>query len=180
MQRLSTIKIFIAGLPDSGKTTFVKTSSEITPLSTDVKVSDRETTIAFDFGLITLKTGHRIYVYGLPGQERFSFMWEIINKGAMGYIYLIPAGGYDIPKIVSHFSMTRKITSLPFIVGFTKLDLYRDASDLIQQIKTTIELNDDEIITLDPRKVIDVKSAIEKLFEKILRNYEEKYLIERY
>jgi len=162
-------KFFVAGPPDAGKTTFVKTISEIKPLLTDVRTTNRSTTVAFDFGLLKLDDRREIHVYGLPGQDRFSFIWEIVKKGALGYIYLVPAVGSDPMEITTNYLAIKKIAQLPHIVGVTKSDIAKTESAFIFQIAGALEILPEDIITVDPRKKIDVKRALEILFKKIIR-----------
>lgn len=161
-------KFFVAGLPDSGKTTFVKALSEVKPLDTDVTSSGRKTTVAFDFGLLKLEENIEIHLYGLPGQERFSFMWEILKKGAIGYIYLIPALGYNVESIVSHYEKTATIASLPHVVGITKTDLNPYSKEDIMKIAEMLEIDAGSVILIDPRKKEDAKTALKRLVSRVI------------
>lgn len=164
----SVYKFFVAGLPDSGKTTFVKSLSEVSPLDTDVLSSGRKTTVAFDFGLLKLEENLEIHLYGLPGQERFSFIWEILKKGAIGFVYLIPALGYDLESIVAHYEKTVSIASLPHVIGITKTDLKPLDSEDILKISRSLDVDAGSVFLIDPRKREDAKTALIRLIGKVI------------
>jgi signal recognition particle receptor subunit beta len=88
------VKVVVTGPFAAGKTTLIRTISEITVLSTERGITDStrkrkaETTVAMDFGRITLDPEHVLYLFGTPGQERFWFMWDELSDGALGAVVL--------------------------------------------------------------------------------------------
>ncbi len=98
---INEYKLLFVGSMGVGKTTAITAVSEIPPISTDVTNSDREsfdkdsTTVTLDYGRITLPSGDRLRLYGIPGQKRFSFMWPMLENGAMGAILLADASRPD-------------------------------------------------------------------------------------
>lgn len=87
-------KLLFSGPMGAGKTTAISTISDIPPVSTEARNTDLErhgkthTTVAMDYGEIALPGGEQLRLYGMPGQERFDFMWKISSKGALGVVLL--------------------------------------------------------------------------------------------
>ncbi len=96
MNKSEKIKFVFTGSVGAGKTTAIKAISEVDTISTEVKPSEeiiikrkRTTTVAMDYGQLTLDDGEKIYLYGTPGQRRFDFMCPILTQGALGLVILI-------------------------------------------------------------------------------------------
>src|SRR5439155_26732221 len=93
----TAVKIVVTGPFSAGKTTLIRTISEITVLSTEKSITDEprsrkpDTTVAMDFGRITIDRDLVLYLFGTPGQDRFDFMWEILGEGMLGYVLLVDA-----------------------------------------------------------------------------------------
>jgi signal recognition particle receptor subunit beta len=92
---MSTFKIVFAGPVGAGKTTSIATISDIEPFTTEEFATDEvrdikdKTTVAMDYGVMELGNGEHIHLYGVPGQIRFDFMWEIIVEGGIGLVLLL-------------------------------------------------------------------------------------------
>jgi signal recognition particle receptor subunit beta len=88
-------KIVFVGSMGSGKTTAIRNISDVAPISTEVDNSTRAefdkatTTVAMDYGEVALADGDILRLYGTPGQARFDFMWKILGRGALGFIFLV-------------------------------------------------------------------------------------------
>ncbi len=88
-------KLVFCGPMGAGKTTAIRAISEIPPISTDVINTDfsesakDETTVALDYGELTLEDGQKLLLYGTPGQRRFEFMWPLVARGALGIVILL-------------------------------------------------------------------------------------------
>lgn len=127
---MQTVKMVVTGPFNSGKTEFIKTISEIDVVSTERKITDetqrvkQETTVALDFGRITVDEDLVLYLFGTPGQRRFDFMWEILSEGMLGFIVLIdsvrPETFREARRILGIF---RSYAATPYVVAANKQDL---------------------------------------------------------
>jgi signal recognition particle receptor subunit beta len=92
---MSVYKIVFAGPVGAGKTTSIASISDIEPFTTEEYATDEvkslkdKTTVAMDYGLMELGGGAHLHLYGVPGQVRFDFMWEIIVEGGIGLVLLL-------------------------------------------------------------------------------------------
>ncbi len=127
---MDIFKIVVTGAYSAGKSQFIRTISEIEVVETEAGVSDAEeltlkdhTTVALDFGTITINPEVAVYLFGTPGQERFDFMWEILSVGCMGYVVMVdstrPAHLKEAVNVIKQFS---SITQVPFVVAANKQD----------------------------------------------------------
>jgi small GTP-binding protein len=127
---MQTVKMVITGPFSSGKTEFIRTISEIDVVSTERKIRDetqsvkQDTTVAMDFGRITVDEDLVLYLFGTPGQKRFDFMWEILSEGMLGFIVLIdsvrPETFREAKRILDIF---RGYAATPYVVAANKQDL---------------------------------------------------------
>ncbi|NDJ62503.1 MAG: GTP-binding protein [Chloroflexi bacterium] len=126
---MASFKIVVTGPFNSGKTEFIKTSSEIPVVSTEQRITteDRgikeETTVAMDFGRMTLD-GDLLYLYGTPGQARFDFMREILSEGMNGLIVLVDSADKpSFPDAAELISLFSGFVTVPYLVVANKSDL---------------------------------------------------------
>lgn len=121
-------KILITGTMGAGKTTAIQQVSDSPTVMTDVhntrldEAAKPTTTAAFDFGELDLGDGDCLRIYGTPGQERFSFMWPILARGAIGIIYLVDATREspidDLESFITAFGASSG--QIPSVVGLNK------------------------------------------------------------
>jgi len=125
--------ILFAGPMGAGKTTAIRSLSDIEVVSTeafntDHTISDKETTtVALDYGEIGVNEGEKIRLYGVPGQRRFDFMWSILKERAMGLLLLVNA---DAPNVADgvreHLEAFRSVVDRGgVVIGITRTDLNR-------------------------------------------------------
>jgi hypothetical protein len=130
----TAVKIVVTGPFSAGKTTMIRTISEITVLSTERSITDEtrrrktDTTVAMDFGRITIDRDLVLYLFGTPGQDRFDFMWEILGEGMLGYVLLVDSSRPEsLEEAVSIRAAFRKMANVPFVVGYNRSDGLDDA-----------------------------------------------------
>src|ERR671919_733369 len=144
------LKIVVTGPFAAGKTTLIKTISEVAVVGTDRDVTDESgsvkasTTVAMDFGRITFSDGCSLFLFGTPGQRRFEMMWEILSEGMIGFIVLVNAADERSADEAAHILGTfREYADVPYIVGVTHLD-EADASEdeVMATVRAALELPD--------------------------------------
>ena len=146
-----SVKVMIAGGFGTGKTTMVRSVSDIKPLTTEetltqasadvdhlIGVADKtETTVSLDFGKISLNDSLMLYLFGTPGQERFWFLWNGLFKGALGAIVLV-----DTRRLASSFRAIEEMErqSVPFVVA---LNVFPDSKDYpVEEIRDALDIPD--------------------------------------
>jgi small GTP-binding protein len=128
---MQTVKMVITGPFSSGKTQFIQSVSEIDVVTTDKKISSSSpesaekdiTTVAMDFGRITVDDDLVLYLFGTPGQRRFDFMWEILAEGMLGFVVMVdsskPETFREAKSILETF---RAYAPTPYVVAANKQD----------------------------------------------------------
>lgn len=127
---MQTVKIVVTGPFSSGKTQFIKTISEIDVVATERRITAAaeriklETTVAMDFGRITVDEDLVLYLFGTPGQRRFDFMWEVLSEGMLGFIVLLDSVRAETFREARDILDTfRSYAPVPYIVAANKQDL---------------------------------------------------------
>jgi uncharacterized protein len=164
------VKIVIAGGFGVGKTTAVAAISEIPPLRTEAAITsvgaeiDRTghtpgkttTTVALDFGCITIDDDVKLYLFGTPGQDRFGFMWHDLVVGALGALVIVDTRRLDdCYPAVDYFEKA----GVPFVVAVNKFDgmLNHDLNDVRWALAVSDEV---PLVTFDARAKLSVRDAL--------------------
>jgi signal recognition particle receptor subunit beta len=164
------VKIVIAGGFGVGKTTAVSAISEIRPLTTEAAITSiasgidqtgevpakTSTTVALDFGCITIDAGLKLYLFGTPGQDRFGFMWHDLSHGALGALVIVDARRIDdCYPAVDYFEKVR----LPFVVAVNLFDgeLNHNLDDLRWALAIDAAI---PLVTFDARDRRSVRDAL--------------------
>jgi uncharacterized protein len=174
-RRIIPVKIVVAGGFGVGKTTLVGTISEITPLTTEAAMTSASigiddvdlvsnkttTTVAMDFGRITVSESVVLYIFGTPGQERFGFMWDELSRGALGAVVLV-----DSRRISDSFAALDYFEryDIPFVAALNCFDatLWHD----IDEVRGALQLRSDvPLIAVDARNRAHVKRLLISLLE---------------
>src|SRR5437764_14135982 len=162
----TAVKIVVTGPFSAGKTTLIRTISEITVLSTEKGITDEtrsrktDTTVAMDFGRITIDRDLVLYLFGTPGQDRFDFMWEILGEGMLGYVLLVDATRPDsIEEAVGILDAFRRMARVPFVVGLNRAEGMDEAEE--ERIRKTLDLDPDvPVVPCDATDRESVKSVL--------------------
>jgi uncharacterized protein len=172
------VKVVVTGPFAAGKTTLIRTISEITVLSTERGVTDStrrrkaETTVAMDFGRITIDRDLVLYLFGTPGQDRFDFMWEILGEGMIGYLLVIDADREEsVEEAVSIHESFRRMARVPYVVALNRSS--GDDHALVERVRTRLEIPGDvAILACDATDKESVKNVLLALLYAVLDEVE--------
>jgi small GTP-binding protein len=176
---MQTVKMVVTGPFNSGKTEFIQSVSEIDVVSTERKISSsgekaikESTTVAMDFGRITVDDDLVLYLFGTPGQKRFDFMWEILSEGMLGFIVMVdstrPETFREARTILETF---RAYAPTPYVVAANKQD--KKDSWEIEDIRHALRLDSNvKLLSCVATKRDSVRNILLELLFSILAEME--------
>ncbi|HEX2239904.1 MAG TPA: ATP/GTP-binding protein [Actinomycetota bacterium] len=171
------MKIVVTGPFAAGKTTLIKTISEIAIVGTEREVSDetkaikQRTTVAMDFGRISFADDLSLYIFGTPGQRRFEVMWEILSEGMLGFILLVHAGDHRSVEEAAHILDTfREYADVPYVIGVTHLDEIEESRDnVFARVRAALKAPKAVgVLACDPRSREDVKTLMLQILMEVV------------
>jgi uncharacterized protein len=174
-------KIVAPGQVAAGKTSLIQSVSEVAVLGTERAISDETrgcketTTVAMDFGRVSLGNGLSLLLFGTPGQRRFEVMWEVLSEGMIGFVLLVNgADERSADDAARQLETFRAYADVPFVVGVSHLDGTEvEEAAALASIRARLGLDPEaDVVACDPRSREDVKDVMLRILFGVLRRLE--------
>ena len=176
-----SVKIVVTGPFGAGKTSLISAISEIDVLSTERAVTDgpvtpakSKTTVAMDFGRLTVDDDLALYLFGTPGQKRFEFMWEILAEGMLGFIVMVDAQREEsLAESREILAFFRETADVPFVVAVNKAG--DDPAAAVEQTREALDLPADvRLVSCNALERDSVKDVLLALLYVVLDDIDER------
>lgn len=176
----------VTGPVGAGKSTFIRSVSEIETVDTDRKATDetsllkQKTTVAFDFGRLQFNPDMALHLYGTPGQERFNFIWDMLIRKAHAYILLVAAhrpGEFRYARrVVSYMNQRAQI---PMVIGLTHTDCSGAWSEenVIAALGYYDASTQPPIVIVNPNEMSSVATAVISLVQHYVQQNASKAMV---
>jgi len=173
------VKIIVAGGFGVGKTTTVRAISEIAPLTTEAEMTSASvgvdepadgtgkttTTVAMDFGCVTIDQSLKLYLFGTPGQDRFGFMWDDLVRGALGALVVVDSNRMDdCYPAVDYFERA----GVPFVVAVNTFN--GNLAHDLNEVRWALAVGEQvPVLRFDARLRVSVRDALLVLLDRALQ-----------
>jgi signal recognition particle receptor subunit beta len=176
---MEIMRLVVTGHVGAGKSTFIRSISEIEVVDTDCQATDQtallkeKTTVAFDFGKLQFSPDMVLHLYGTPGHERFDFLWKILINKAHAYILLVSANRPEefsyVRRIAAYMNQTVQI---PMIIGLTHVDCPGAWSqeNIAIALGYASKQTRPPIVTINPNQTASVAQAIIALVQQYMQS----------
>lgn len=177
---MEIMRLVVTGTVGAGKSTFIRSVSEIPVVDTDRQATDetalmkKKTTVAMDFGRLQFSPEMALHLYGTPGQSRFDFMWDILIKKAHAYILLVdahrPSEFRNARRIIAFMNQRMQI---PMLIGLTHMDCEGawSAENVAIALGYVDEKNRPPIVALNANQRESVVLTLITLMQHLMQNW---------
>ncbi|MDZ8054863.1 MAG: GTP-binding protein [Aulosira sp. ZfuVER01] len=175
---MEILRIAIAGSVGAGKTSFIRSISEIEVVDTDKPSTDEialfkdKTTVALDFGMFTIVPDQLLYLYGTPGQRRFDFMWDILIRQVQACIVLVDAHRPENFHYGSQIlDFVKQRVQIPILIGLTHMDCPSAATpeDIAIALGLQKVTKKPPVVVVNPTQKASIIEALKVLISEIVK-----------
>lgn len=170
--------LVVTGPVGAGKSTFIRTVSEIDVVDTDRRATDEtaslkhRTTVAFDFGRLQFGRNRALHLYGTPGQSRFDFMWDILIRKAQGYVVLVAANRpneFRYSRRILTFMQHRSRVPLIIAISHSDCEGAWTPENILVAMGYNAQKPAPPVVIVDPRNRASVAKSIVKLVQSAMQ-----------